>query len=918
LKGGKSDTRSDVWSLGMLFYEMASGRLPFKGLTFVELISTIADERPVPHVTALLPSAQRAVIHRCLEKDPERRYKNAGEVLAALRAAQAAPAGFGSRRLVAAGIALLLVAMGAAGAYIRFAPREGASAPAPATVSSRQAVAVLGFKNLSGQPDVAWLSTALSEMLTTELAAGEQLRTIPGENVARMKNDLELADADSFAADTLARINASLGSDLVVMGSYARIGEKVRFDVRMQEAGAGDVIAAVVETGGESELFEIVSRIGARLRERLGVRELSAADAARVQASLPNSPAAARLYAEGLAKLRLYDAQAARTLLEQAVRADPMHPLAHSALALAWSALGYDERARQSARRAYDLSANLAREDRMSVEGRYHDAMNEYDEAIKTYQALYSFFPDNLEYGLQLATVQTAAGKGQDALATIDSLRRFRAPVRDDPRIDAAEASAASSLSDLKRQQAAAARAAAKGQQQGARLLVARARLTEGNAWQELGDTPKAIAAAEESRQIYAAAGDRGGESRALRAAGIALRSRGDLTGAIQMYERGLAVAREIGDRSTTAGLLNNIGNALRQQGSLDDAEKKYAESLAISREIGDRSAVALALSNAAILHRVRGDATEAKKNLLESLDIRRAIGDKVGVNTALNSLANLMSDEGDLAGAMTVYEETARTAEELGEKRGLAIAWYNMGEMERLQGNLPRSRSLFDQALVLRRSLEDKSAVARTLTSIGMVLTAQGRLPEARKSYEEALALQESVGDKLGLARVRHFLGWLAFYEGRPADAESLIRQATEQLHELKAFDEKGATLASLVRPLLAEGKNQEAERTIQEAARLVSDSRNRQWRLEVEFELALVEAATGKRAAASTRLRKVLSDAMGFAGLEIDAGLALAQVEIASGQAAQGRVRLDAIEQQARAKGFLLTANQAAAARR
>ena len=76
-------------------------------------------------------------------------------------------------------------------------------------------------------------------MLTTELAAGEHLRTIPGENIARMKSDLELADADSFASDTLARINANLGSDLVVSGSYTMIGEKIRFDVRMQDASAG-------------------------------------------------------------------------------------------------------------------------------------------------------------------------------------------------------------------------------------------------------------------------------------------------------------------------------------------------------------------------------------------------------------------------------------------------------------------------------------------------------------------------------------------------------------------------------------------------------------------------------------------------------------------------------------------------------
>ena len=254
---------------------------------------------------------------------------------------------------------------------------------------------------------------------------GRALRTIPGENIARMKSDLQLADADSFASDTLARITTNLGSDVVVFGSYAVIGDAIRFDVRMQDARAGETVAAVAETGRESELFEIVSRIGSRLRDRLGVTELSPSQVASVQATLPSNPAAARMYAEGLAQLRLYDAQAARRSLEQAVNADPKLPLAHSALALAWSALGYDERAQQSAKRAYELSASLAREDRMWVEGRYHDAMNEHEEAIKTYQSLYSFFPDNLEYGLQLASAQTSAGKGQDALGTIDSLRRL-------------------------------------------------------------------------------------------------------------------------------------------------------------------------------------------------------------------------------------------------------------------------------------------------------------------------------------------------------------------------------------------------------------------------------------------------------------------------------------------------------------
>ncbi len=84
----------------------------------------------------------------------------------------------------------------------------------------------------------------------------------------------------------------------------------------------------------------------------------------------------------------------------------------------------------------------------------------------------------------------------------------------------------------------------------------------------------------------------------------------------------------------------------------------------------------------------------------------------------------------------------------------------------------------------------------------------------------------------------------------------------------------------------------------------------------LDVALALARVEA--GKRGATSTRLRKLQSDAKGFAGFELDTGVALAEVEIASGQVAQGRARLATIEQQAKANGFLLTASQAAAAQR
>src|SRR6185295_4404900 len=264
--------------------------------------------------------------------------------------------------------AVMLLALDVGGIRTRLFPpakqgqsvaTSGSTMVAP-TIKARRSVAVLGFKNLSGKPDEAWISTALAEMLSTELAAGEQVRTIPGENVARMKADLALADADSFGKDSLAKIRNHLGTDLVVVGSYLSMGKtgggKIRLDFRLQDAVAGETIASVSETGTENELLDLVSRSGTEIRRKLGIGQVSDSDTSGVRASLPSNGGAARLYSEGLAQLQVLNALAARDLLQNAVQADPKHAPTHAALAEAWSALGYDSRAAAEAKRALDLS----------------------------------------------------------------------------------------------------------------------------------------------------------------------------------------------------------------------------------------------------------------------------------------------------------------------------------------------------------------------------------------------------------------------------------------------------------------------------------------------------------------------------------------------------------------------------------
>ena len=240
------------------------------------------------------------------------------------------------------------------------AGRASAKSNAARPIIPRRSVAVLGFRNLPGRPDEDWLTTAFSEMLSTELAAGGRLRLVSEEDVSRAKRDLRIGDADTLAKSTLASLRINPGADIVVVGSCTPIEEKgqklLRVDIRLQDTASGETIAEEAFTGDEESLFDVASQAGARLRARLGATPASAEAMNAARASLPSNQQAERLYAEGRAKLWDFEFLAARDLLVKAVAADPENAAAHVALADAWSALGYGATAQEQAKQALDLS----------------------------------------------------------------------------------------------------------------------------------------------------------------------------------------------------------------------------------------------------------------------------------------------------------------------------------------------------------------------------------------------------------------------------------------------------------------------------------------------------------------------------------------------------------------------------------
>src|SRR4029077_1389317 len=192
LRGLPVDVRSDIYAAGAVLYEMATGRRPFPQSQSAELMGAILHEVPPPagSVSPYITAGVQSVISKTLEKEPGRRYQSARELRADLEAqsADTAPGGTAgepsapaaqpaARWKIGAGVATLgaVLAMGLVlglnvrGTRDRLWGRNGPGAanPAPvelAPIHARRSVAVIGFRNLSGRPDEAWLSTALSEM----------------------------------------------------------------------------------------------------------------------------------------------------------------------------------------------------------------------------------------------------------------------------------------------------------------------------------------------------------------------------------------------------------------------------------------------------------------------------------------------------------------------------------------------------------------------------------------------------------------------------------------------------------------------------------------------------------------------------------------------------------------------------------
>jgi predicted ATPase/serine/threonine protein kinase len=211
-------------------------------------------------------------------------------------------------------------------------------------------------------------------------------------------------------------------------------------------------------------------------------------------------------------------------------------------------------------------------------------------------------------------------------------------------------------------------------------------------------------------------------------------------------------------------------------QGDYASADALIGESLEIARQSGDKQGTAVSLNAIAINARDRGDLSVARSLLEESLMLWRELGDQKSVARSLSNLANIVKMQGDNAGAGSLYAEGLSIFRRIGDWTGVAWSMNYQGDVARDQGDSAAARRLYEQGLAIFRELDDRWGIAGTVADLGNLAREQGNYPTANSMYRESMQLFQELGHQRGIARL---LEYFACSAAAQLESERSVRLA-------------------------------------------------------------------------------------------------------------------------------------------
>jgi eukaryotic-like serine/threonine-protein kinase len=874
--GGTADHRSDIYALGLILYELFTGVRPFRGETAMIRLSERL-HKPAPDARTAAPEVPASiarVIGRCLERSASARYQSVTEILADLTTHRARGEQWALRRLERRTVALAIVAVVILGAVGGYAWRRNAKSPVSAANVQAPVVslAILPFRNATGERELEWLGSAVPEMMRAEIGQASSLRIVSSSRVSGILGDLRVSQDIPIDRAMVRRIADFSNAELVIFGEYsrfyARSGSVIRFDVAIDGPEHATVTA---DAPREADIPRAVMTLVRALRAKAAPRGTAPTDAlAEAPEPITESMVGLKAYTEGQQLARQGNDVAAIERFKAAADADSHFALAFASLAESSARAGSDDEAVSAARQAAALAPSLPLRQRYRVESISARVLNDADRQLQAATNLVNVSPADSEALYDLADLHERAGRfaqARDALAKV--LER-------DPKYTEAL------------------------------RAMARVEIRRGNPEAAFDPLNRALAVTKSTENL---------ESKAnlFQAIGIAYKQIQKPDEALRCYQQSLEIKQKLGLKRGTASSLGEIGQVQAMRGNFPEAEQAFRDALGLLRELGDKAGLSSVLVNfGSFLNEDVGRPDEGLPLLREALQIRRETGNTSGEALVLNNLGAYYQAKGQFDQAQTHFELALKIREKGGASRDIADALHNLGETLLRRGQYDRSQAHYLRARDLRRKDGDRAGEAIETFSIGTIYDDQGRFGSAVKWKEDALTLFRDLKRRdTWLAEILGGVGQSLALSGRTEDAVKYLDEAMSLARELGNQDVIAAATAAQADRLYYSGDVKGAYNLAEQAVQAAGASKNRERVLRAQAIRALADASLRPSQDSASRLATLSreADALGFKALAVECSIHRADTLWKLGDRARARPEAKHALEQAEVFGLRLS---------
>ncbi len=799
----ESDARADIFSLGIVCYEMLTAQHPFRADNFLATSDRILHETPTPlsKLNPRVPERLERIVLKMLAKKAGDRYARAAELLADLQALQGSgeivepPLGrvwTWARKHLRVGVGLALLVAAVVLWYL-----------IPRPPVERVRVAVLPFKNQTGDARLDAFRLTLTQILILDLTGSPNIQVLPYERLVEITRGFEREGKDISSPEALQAISSYSNSRFLVVPTMFAVGSALRESAEFRDAqtleAAGAARVERVRSGpGEETLYSMLDELANQIQVHFKKVSRGGVAWPRPEVIRPKTVMAGFHYTEGKNAFAQGNFAQALNAFERVTDEDPTFALAYARMGQIYGMLGYDDKARALSEKAaqlirpetpviaaYFIQANLGERkyDYAAAEEKYLELIRLYRDDPESYASLAAAYAKQAQYQKAISYYQQALARDPNYIVAYQELGSLYAKTGDFSQAVTYEQKALGLYRALANREGEAS-----------------ATIDLGEVYREKGEYPQARELAQSAWRLCQALKNEFEALRALKLQGDILTSEGDLEQARRTYEQILSTSGEIRNNRLVAQTLMNIGVSYHRGGELTKAAEYYERSLQQARRYGMLRDRAQALSNVgSILIEYGPDPEKGLKNVEEALAIFQSMGDTAWVANNQMLVGLYYMNAGRYDEAMTHLQLSLDSFRSIDAKRDTAQALYNMARCDFLQNQYERTLDSLGKALELSRAIQDPFRVAMVQILLGWTYSRLGETLQARSLLNQGIqtAREKEYGELLPDAY--NALGEVYRESGEPDRARKSFQQGAALWSEASVSESSSEALSNL-----------------------------------------------------------------------------------------------------------------------